>query len=91
MTRLSAVQVKAIRNFIANAERFMRFSDGSYIRGPITWSIEHTGDGRVWVRGDNITELAWYETCFSVNALVGLRGGVKVYSVRGLEKRYLTN
>lgn len=88
-------QLKSIKYFINNAEQFFRFYDTingvSYINGPVLWSIEKTADGRYWLRADNNTsERKWFDKLIFVNALIGKRGGVKIYSCSGIESKYLT-
>lgn len=90
---MRTIQLKAIKSFISNAERYFRYTHSNsieYINGPVIWSIEPTESGNIWLRCDNITdEFRWFHTAIHVNVLIGPRGGIKIYTCKGIEKKYL--
>ena len=75
---MNAAQTKKVRRLTNNLDRLTRYSDYREMNGVMVFTVESDAKGNVVLVAKN-EEISWYMTRFYLFAVVGPRGGLKVY------------
>ena len=81
---MNSSQVAAARRLTDRIETFHYMSSqGSYVDGPIVYTMEPCHDGYLLFASNVSSEMRWFHRGFHFGAFIGPRGGVKVHGAMG--------